>query len=309
MGKLIWPNFYVVGAVKCGTTTLYAQLKQHPQVFLPEMKEPHFFRSFSLPPWLEYEHCSGNLEAYQRLYRGAEKYPAIGDTSPSYLWDEQAPKKIFAICPHARIIMILRDPVARAYSEYLMSLMNGAETLPLPDAFYKDVEQVERTDREIWDARMYIKKGLYHDQVLRYLDTFGSEQVLVLLTDDLHKKPLEVYSRIGKHIGIDPGPFEKLDFSEAQNEFRMPRNLALFHLFNSATAQRLKRVLLPDSVRKRLRDSRVLHYSPLLYKTKKPPMDPESRRFLQEIFDPDVRNLEKLLGRELPELRKSWDKR
>lgn len=303
MDTSIWPNFYVVGGVKCGTTSLYANLKKHPQVFLPEWKEPHYFRSISLPPQREFEHCTGNLEVYQRLYRGAEHFPAIGDTSPSYLWDETVPGKIYQVSPRARIIMVLRDPVARAYSEYLMSLMNGNESLPFGQALREDLAE---GDKVRWDSRMYIRKGLYHDQVRRYFDTFGREQVLVLLTEEMNKMPQETYSKIAIHIGVDPTVFKELEDPEVLNQFRMPRSLTLFHLLNSPSSQKLKRLLLPDSLRKRLRESHMLHYSPLLYKTTKPPIDPASRRFLQDLFEPDVCKLEELLGRKLPELRKSW---
>jgi hypothetical protein len=116
----IWPNFYIVGAPKCGTTSLYEYLKPHPQVFFPNIKEQNFF---STPPppnaqLFDLRYC-GSSEEYQLLYQGAEKFDAIGDASPSYLWDENACRRIHAACPKAKIIIILRDPAARAYSHFL----------------------------------------------------------------------------------------------------------------------------------------------------------------------------------------------
>src|ERR1700722_16339843 len=101
---LIWPNFYIVGAVKCGTTSLWAHLRQHPEVFLPEMKEPHFFATNigPTPPAAKSLHCPGDLGTYQRLYTSSSSFPAIGDASPSYLADEDAPRRIHEVCPLAR---------------------------------------------------------------------------------------------------------------------------------------------------------------------------------------------------------------
>ncbi len=287
--KLIWPNFFIVGAVKSGTTSLYAQLKKHPQVFLPEMKEPHYFASSPQPPNLEDQHCTGDLEAYQRLYRGAESFPAIGDASPSYLWDEKAPRNIYEVCPQAKIIIILRDPVARAYSEYHMAIMNGSETLPFPEALRLDYA---REKKGYWIARLLVELGMYHDQVLRYFDTFGRDRVLVLLFEDLIKNPKDLYARIATHLGIDPGAFDASEYTDAQNAYKMPRSLIVYHLWTSPASRALRRKLLPPSVQKRIRNSSILQ---LFFDNKKPEIDDESRRFLQAVFEPEVTALKLFL--------------
>ena len=298
-----WPNFYIVGAVKSGTTSLYARLKKHPQVFLPEMKEPHYFASSPVPAHLKHEHCTGDLDAYMNLYRGSEGYKAIGDASPSYLWDEAAPRRIHEVAPHARIIAILRDPIDRAYSEYLMAIMNGSDSLPLLEALKTDYA---REKKDYWIARLYVELGMYHDQLKRYFDIFGKEQVLVLLFEDLVKSPEQTYARIAAHLGIDPGKYEASENPLERNAYRMPRFLFLYHLLVSPTSRSLRRRLLPDSVRKWMRNSAFLQYNSLLFGKRKPPLDAESRDFLQGIFEPEVLRLEKLLMRDLPELRKTW---
>jgi hypothetical protein len=294
----IWPNFYIVGAVKCGTTTLYAELKKHPQVFLPEVKEPHFFTTGPAPAHLELATYVGNQEKYQRLFRDAQGYPAIGDASPSYLWDEKAAGRIHEVSPCARIIIILRDPVVRAHSHFLMARQSGAESEPV---FLKALQdEVSRGTTDWHVSRLYVLHGKYFQQVQRYIETFGRESVLVLLFDDLTRQPSQVLASVARHIGVNSDFFETVDLIAAQNAFKMPRSHVAYRLATSPVISKLRKRLLPASVQAWLRSS------PLLYGNKKPSLDDESRHLLQEIYDPDISRLEDLLGRRMPELRKSW---
>jgi hypothetical protein len=299
--SVIWPNFYIVGAAKCGTTSLYAELKRHPEVFLPGVKEPHYF--ITTPPRPEMrvrqEHRAGDRDGYLQLYNEAGSYRAIGDASPSYLWDAGSPARIHDVCPNAKIIVILRDPVLRAHSHFQMNHLVGTESGS--DSFIEALRRDEaRQPKGWWAARLYIELGLYHSQVRRFQDIFGTDQVLVVLFDDLKRNPRKLYAQVARHIGIDPAPFEKADVSRAHNAFRTPRFLGAYHYLTIKFSKELRERVLPPSVRKWLRSS------PLLYKRSKAPLDDEARRFLQNIYDPDVTALEELLGRQLPELRKSW---
>jgi len=300
--KANWPNFFIVGAAKCGTTSLWAHLKKHPQVFFPEMKEPHFFMTRGPRPEnahkFEHLHCVGNQQKYLGLYEQAESYPAIGDASITYLWDENAPKKIHEVAPHARIVIMLRDPVVRAHSHYLMNLRLGAESLStFAEALRADLAT---EDNGFWGGRLYVGLGLYYEQVRRYIETFGSDQVLILLFDDLTRQPKETLARVTQHLGIDPLELDEAEVSEAHNVYKMPRFAGAYRFATRVIAPDLRKRLLPESVKKWLQSGS------LLYNTSKPPLDPESRRLLQGIFDPDIAKLEQLLGRKLPELRKSW---
>lgn len=297
MGSLVLPNFFVVGAVKSGTTSIYAQLKKHPQVFLPEMKEPHFFSSRLPPPDNSEEHCIGNLDAYKRLYQGAARFIAIGDMSPSYLWDDTSPERIHEACPEAKIVISLRDPVARAYAQYWMDVLMGFRTLSFEEELKRDISN---KDKGYWTTRLYVELGLYCDQVRRYFDTFGRHRVLVVLFETLTTAPQEFFTQITNHLGLDPIQWAEEDLGVAHNAFRLPRFPRAYRILSSPLARELRHKLLPVSLR------RWLQRNTILYETKKPPMNPETRRFLQDAFEPDVSQLEDLLGRKLPELRKSW---
>jgi hypothetical protein len=293
------PNFFIVGAVKCGTTSLYEHLKKHPQVFLPEIKEPGYFLSEPLPPrWEADLQCVGDAEAYDRLYEGAAGFKAVGDITPGYLRDKHTPARIHAACPDARIVIMLRDPVARAHSHYLMLLLKAIET---DTSFIQALQRIKEKGNENWFASyLYIECGRYFAQVQRYLEVFGKEQVLVLLFDELAKNPAGLLTTVARHIGIDPAQFGAANVEKAHNAFRLPRSLTAHRIAHNPVVKAVRKRLLPSGVQQWLRSSR------LLYGNRKPPLDQESRRFLQEIYDPDITRLEELLGRKMPQLRKSW---
>ena len=294
--NFIWPNFFIVGASKCGTTSLYAHLKKHPQVFLPEIKEPNYFSTDAPPgePILPIGK-STTLEEYRALYRPAAGFRAIGDMSTAYVWDKNVPGRIREVSPDAKIIIMLRDPVMRAHSQYLMYLSHGGDpSQSLWEALQRDKN---RNKSSRLSSFLYLERGLYFEQVQRYFDVFGRDRVLVLLFDDLTVQPGAVFKRVAEHIGIEPDQFGSMDLSEVHNSFNMAKFMTAYKI---AGYLGLRTKLLPKSARQWLKQS------PFLFDKKKPPVDEESRRYLQHIYGPDIVRLEELLGRKLPELRKSW---
>src|SRR5437667_3118215 len=169
---MIWPNFFIVGAQNSGTTSLYGYLKQHPDVFMPALKEPHYFAQITPSHEQRYLRTIVRDEAaYLRLFLKAKGYPAIGEASPSYLWDANAPHRIRKAVPHAKIIILLRDPVERAYSHYLMDVREGRQDLPFLQALERDWNRSKKG----WSvSQLYVELGLYAEQVRRYLEVFGS---------------------------------------------------------------------------------------------------------------------------------------
>ena len=296
--NVVWPNFFVVGAVKCGTTSIWAHLRQHPQVFVPAVKEPHFFADCvaPVPKAVAHQHCPGDVERYQRLYQGAEKYAAIGDLSPSYLWDEDAPAKIHKVSPQAKIVIMLRDPVDRAFSHYLLKVQEGAERRPFLKAVQEDYALKQKG---WWISNLYVELGLYTAQVRRYMEIFGEDQVKVFLFDDLNRNPEDLFSRLCQFIGIDPALVEKSELEKVHNPYKVPRSRVFFGVA-SFLGPKIRHMLLPASLRWRL------YNSSLLFDMKKPRQTDESKRFLQGLYEPEMTRLEQLMDRKLPELRKSW---
>jgi len=255
--------------------------------------------SSPLPHEFDAERFFQAPEKYQRLYEGAVGYKAIGDASTGYLWDPKSAELIHDVCPDAKIVIMLRDPVERAYSHYCMFETVGREKL----SFY---EALQRNQRELvtangtWHLCMYLEYGYYYEQVLRYIETFGKENVGIFIFDDLNRDPRGVMTAICNHIGIDPALLDEREFSKIHNPGRVPRFRWLYDAARSVFNAKLRTKILPRSV------DNWIRWSPLFYKREKPPRDERAARFLQSLYDPDINRLEELLGRKIPELRKTW---
>lgn len=268
---------------------MYEQLKRHPQVFLPELKEVNYFSTRS----------SMTFKHYRRLYRNAKDFPAIGDITPVYLWDENTARNIHEFSPDAKIIVTLRDPIARAFSHFLQLQRAGIETEP---SFEKAIRRHDNKQAPLWVySHEYIEMGMYCEQVRRYLEVFGAGQVLILLTEGLSRNPQEFFLRIATHLGIDPEPLMQENLGEAYNAFRIPRLRKLYHIVGGSRTKDFLMEYLPGRVKHWLKESPVLYAA-----AKKPRLDDGARKLLQEMYEPNISCLEKLLQRELPELRQSW---
>ena len=173
------PNFLIIGAMKSGTTALYYYLAQHPQVYMSPVKEPNFFCSEGQA---SREDTVARLETYQGLFKDVSDEKVIGEASHCYLYEPEAAVRIQQYLPDAKFVAVLRDPVDRAYSHFLHMVRNGTE--PLTD-FAQALREEEVGAHRERSPQDYIGRGLYYDQLKRYFDTFGQDQVRVYLYEDL----------------------------------------------------------------------------------------------------------------------------
>src|SRR5947207_5839854 len=198
------PNFFIVGAAKSGTTSLYEYLKLHPEVYMAPIKETHHFstdidntkfrpnysRSLNkdLSKFLESEMEEGIFHAfvkdwneYVQIFKKVKDEKAIGEVTNSYLYSSTAAKNIREKFPNAKIIMMLRNPADRAFSHYLMDLRIGYETEDFMSALKKDMA---RNPKGWGISNLYVEVGMYSEQVKRYLETFPESQRCIYLFDD-----------------------------------------------------------------------------------------------------------------------------
>lgn len=283
--EMNWPNFFLTGPHKTGSTSLFIHLKRHPQIFIPPAKHVSTFQP---------ERILGDAPSWCRTqYADAKGYAAIGEVNPDYFPDLLVPGRIREICPGARFIIMLRDPVERSYSHYLMA-RRGFTTPEPATSFAEALRRYEdRQAKEWWRSQRYVEHSFYFAPVRGYIEAFGRDQVLVLLFDELRKNPSELMTRIARHIGVDPRFFAEVDVSEDGNPYHEPRLGAV------RWGQRIGlNGLLPHSLKVAMR--------PIFFNMKKPPLDKESRRRLQDLYGPDIDRLEELLGQKIPELRNSW---
>jgi Sulfotransferase family len=294
----IWPNFFLVGAAKAGTTSIYTYLSDHPEVFFPSIKEPHFFTQVRPAPEQQFliEAVTKRTQ-YVRLYARAAGHRVIGDASPSYLWHPEVPKRIRAEIPEAKIAIILRDPVERAFSHYLMDYREGAQNQPFYEALLNDMKRPEKG----WGVSyLYYELGLYAGQIGRYLDVFKPDRVKILMFDDLRHDPKAVLSELALFLGLDPSPLADIDTSRRYNSYAAPRNQYLRRLAGAKFSRLVGQAIVPHRL------GAYIFERFFLKEATKPQLDPRARELLCSLYDPELDRLEKLLGRRLPELRHSW---
>jgi hypothetical protein len=299
----IWPNFFIVGAQKAGTTSLHFYLKEVPQVYMSPLKEPLYFA-----PNAVHNNASDiirNKKEYLRLFEKANRHIAIGEASPIYLWDPDAPKLIHQTIPHARIIIILRDPIERAYSIYLQKARYDDVKL----SFYEDLMRDYKSREKLYGkSTLYVEFGMYYEQVKRYFDTFGREQVKVIIFEEFIQHPEQTVNEVLAFLGVK---YTVTEIREQHNPYSVPRTplsrwfYALFRWLRARNVRFYKLLmLLPDSVLESLPlpsgKSSGIAARILFKRMEKPKMEPEAIKFLQEIYHDDVVRLESLLGRSLP---------
>lgn len=214
----VMPDFIIVGAQKAGTTSLFSYLAQHPQLHPSSKKEVHFF-------------SDGKRAGVDRFGRGERWYRAHfprretlrdGDrafeASPSYLFHPLAPERIHRMVPTARLIVMLRNPVDRAISHYFHQRRKGRETLPILEALQAEEERLApalaREDYRdpVFRQFSYKSRGVYHEQIRRYLEYFPPEQLLIFDADDLFTCPEATLVRVWDFVGVEEA-FEGLDLS------------------------------------------------------------------------------------------------
>jgi hypothetical protein len=291
------PNFFIVGAAKAGTTSMHAYLSQHPEVFMSTVKEPHYFSSFDVRRQFDnFMPVIRDSLVYQELFSGSELYKAVGEASPSYLCDAGAALRIKLAIPDAKIIISLRNPVQRAYSQYLMEYHEGNETLPFREALEIDEARSEKG----WGVSFqYVELGLYADQVEHYLKVFGRSNVLVVLFEDFVDDTAAVMQQIAQFLGVDPDQYPERSFEKTHNPFEASRGGLVRLVLRCRPIRVLSKRWVPPKLRTAVRDR-------LLFKeTRKPTLDDGIRRELASRFASDLSRLERMLDRDLASLRES----
>lgn len=290
------PNFLILGAAKTGTTSLYRYLKQHPDIYMSPSKEPRFFvfegetLDYQGPGDRE-ETAQTDLSSYAALFNGVDGEKAIGEASTMYLWSPKAPQRIHHHIPDAKLIAILRDPVDRAYSNFLHMVQARRE--PLSD-FAEAIEREEERIRSHWWPFWYYKQqGFYYEQLKRYLSLFAQAQMAIYLYEDLQNSPLEMMGDIFSFLEVDDR-FTP-DISERVRKARpIPKNKILHSLLTQPNPLKsaLKSVF-PSKLRQQVASS-VKEKNLVKLKPSE-----EVRQQLIEEYREDILNLQDLIGRDL----------
>jgi len=296
MSNQVKPNFFIVGAARSGTSSLYEYMRQHPDIFLCNPKEPMYFAfpeqrvNFSGPgDDLEINaKAVTSLQMYLALFQGA-KQKALGEASANYLYSATAPKTIAKFSPNAKLIAVLRNPVDRAYSSYLYTLRDGRETAT---SFEQALELEQKRIADNWEHLWhYSEMGFYFEQIKRYLEYFPEQQIKIILQEDLKKDTGRVLREVFEFLDVDPN-FEP-EIGLEYNQGGQPK----FALLNSILTRpsKFKQWIRPFLPRFLLNAVIALKHKNL----SKPDMEDETRKMLVDLYRKDIESLEKLIGRDL----------
>ena len=307
------PNFFIVGTGKAGTTSLYSYLQQHPQIYMSPVKEPGYFaseiraaalsepirrhvalQSLELPKVLNdgqafkpFGWIAGEWEDYARLFRSVNGEKAIGEATAAYLWSATAAANIHARLPEARIIMILRDPAERAFSQYLHQLSVGLTGA----TFREHLEECARGgERKLSPVYPFLEIGLYHQQVKRFLDLFPRDQIRIYWYEEAWRQPANLLADVFRFLDVDAA-FQP-DLSRKSHQRRAPRLVGLHYFLKKSGLWYPLKALVPAPLRTSFRQFAFRCGRSLT-------MELKDRRYLIDYYRDDIQRLAALLDRDL----------
>jgi hypothetical protein len=202
------PDFFIAGQAKSGTTALHYMLKQHPEIFMPHIKEPMFFARGDMPMRVQIPGKPSTLDEYLALFASATPQQRIGEASPIYLLSSTAATEIASLNPEAKIIAIFREPVSFLRAFHLQLLKSGDENVR-DLATSLDLERERRHGREIPRRSrrprvlLYSDHVRYTDQLERFHAVFPTDQVLVLIYEHFRSDNAGTVARILRFLGVD----------------------------------------------------------------------------------------------------------
>jgi hypothetical protein len=292
------PNFFLVGAARSGTSSLDRYLSQHPQIYITPGKETHFFANDLFPPRFTgpgddrlNRLLIRDEDQYAQLFAGVTGAKAVGESSVFYLCFPSTAERIAQTVPDAKIIMILREPVERAYSAY--TFLVGRETLGFEEGLSREQERKLKGFEPMW---WYKELGLYYGQVKHYLEVFGTGRVKVLLYDELFANPGQTLRDVFTFLQVKEDVV--IDTSVRYNVAGVPKSRRLYTLldhfiYNPSPPEKLVKSLVPLPLRRAWASKAIGMF------TRPVPVDPQIHAQLKGYFAEDVRKLEGLLQRDL----------
>ena len=305
------PNFFIIGVVKGGTTSLYHYLSQHPKVYMSPIKETNHFSAADMQPEAftrEYaldvaidlpQYFKGGMKEqihiahvdrpddYRQLFAPANGALALGEVSTSYAICPSTAAAIKTSVPDAKLIVMLRNPVSRMWSQYLMNLREGKTA---EDDFIKEIKADLAREQRGWGvSHQYHELGCYHAQLEEYLKHFDRKQIKVLVYEDYQQDAAGSVREVFDFLELDSD--QEIDFSKRMNTAAMPRFKGLNDTLVRTGVMRRAKNLLGRKARQSLKG--------LIYSNKALPLMPnEARAYLKDYYRSEVEQLSDLLKRD-----------
>ncbi len=299
------PDFLIIGAARAGTTALHSYLRQHPEIFMPAVKEMNYFAYAGQDlavkgPGADFiNNAVTDAPGYAAFFADAPDGSVTGEASPLYLYEHNAPRNIARLAPNTKLIAILRDPVEQAFSHFMYATKSLVETEPdFAVALGLEDERLAKGWQPLFG---YSRFPRYGEQLARYYNHFPKAQVLILDYEAYQERPLEVLQEIMAFVGVDPS-FTP-DVSWRPNAGGVPKN-KWFQDFllkpNPITGMAAK--ILSHDMKNRIRDVLV----GLNLKKNDSAVPKAAKAILVERLKDDVAALEELTGRDYSHWRRSW---
>jgi len=284
LGK--WPNFFIVGARKAGTTSLYNHLKEIPGIYMSPIKEPEYFSpsvyaSSDLIPIRD-------KEKYLSLFEKVKDEKIVGEASSVYLTDSHAPELIHQVSPQARILISLRDPVNVIFSNYLMCVQRG----DFKQSFHEQLQMELKHAVNKSELSINTEYGMYSESVKRFLDVFGPQQVKIIIFEEWISNTKDTIEEILRFLGLNNSVTNFKNTAHYQF-IGLPGPVAQRIITNNLVAK-IAKITLSKSSREFLKRKFLLKKQP------KPKMREGDREVLVKFYYNDVKKLQTILGRKLP---------
>lgn len=285
------PNFLVAGVPKAGTTSLHHYLDSHPSIFMPAKKELHFFTSGLIakningPGDLDASTTGivSDIDEYEQCFAGARSEEVSGEVSPSYFYfARECSLQIKDVLNSPKVILMLRDPIERAFSNYLHLLREGRETEEFEVAL--ELEQ-ERKASGYGDFWRYTEHSLYSEKTRFILDEFGQDNVKIVLSEQLKASPERILPEIFEFIGVDPAV--SISTSTNYNSSAVYSDNLVTRMFNSKASFKSSIMsALPDGLANKLRQFKSDRLKQ--YAIEGPKLKEETVAALRELFKADI---------------------
>jgi sulfotransferase family protein len=282
-----WPNLFIVGVPKAGTRSLARALGQHPDISMSKFAQPRYFLGVTLEPqWTRFFDVVQNEDRYLRSFDTGNAFRYFGDPSPECFFVPEALQRIKFVNPDARLLVVLRNPIERAYSHYLNDVREGIERRQFLEVVEK---QIANPAGARWPS-LYVDYGRYAGPLRQARELFG-ESLRVVFFEELVTESAAVLGSITDFLDLAPFPNGMVLGHE--NAHALPRNRFSRTVLGNPALRRTARALAPPKSRPRLKEL-------LLRRGPKDPMDPSARQLLHTAYASEVPELEALLHRAVP---------
>lgn len=282
------PNFFIAGAPKCATTNISYYLSLHPDIFISELNEPYYFCKFDVPDDFERASMIRDFDKYLNLFKKARNYKVVGEATSTYLMCPSAPSEIKKAFPDSKIIISIRNPIERAHSSYFSNLFRLNQKINFSKMIHMHNSEVRSKKFSVYNI---ILAGLYTEQVKNFQKYFDSNKIKIIIFEEYVKNIEGTIRSILNFLDID----EKIELSEQpKGVYRVPKGTLPRVLMNSKLFRTTTTKLVPTITRQKFGDRFMFK------QTTKPQMSVEDRMSLKNIYEQEVKNLERLLDKKLP---------